>query len=152
MRVWILAGLVVIEKAQLAAQLANHLHLRDEAVALIDNLARLPIDGETTDVAPQRVEGDLLPTLPEVLDAQEADTVVVALSEQATPEPIFTAVDRLQQQRNHEITLFALIDTRTCDCFPQVRQGFEEIADEVLMLPIELEEVLARVAALDPPD
>jgi hypothetical protein len=44
-----------------------------------------------------------------------------------------------------EIQLLALIDLRTCDCFPTMRERLEAYADTVVMLPYNLEEVLSDV-------
>jgi hypothetical protein len=40
----------------------------------------------------------------------------------------------------------ALIDLRTCDCFPNLRQAFEEAADITVMMPYHLAEIVSYVA------
>ena len=143
MKVIVLTGLVSIEKAQLARELAKHF-LNDKSVIIIDNIARISVE-ELDGVLTKRYEENITKQLPEILHGQPSDIVIVALSEQAHPEKLFIALGDLQEQSEWEIYTLALIDTRTCDCFPNVREALELYADVSVMMPYELDEVLTYV-------
>lgn len=143
MKVIVLTGLVSIEKAQLARDLAGHFS-SDNNVTIIDNIARLAID-PINDAQIKRYEEDITKKLAEVLYAVPADIAVVAISEQAHPEKLFIALDDLQEQSDWQIYTLALIDTRTCDCFPNVREALELYADISVMMPYKIDEVLTYV-------
>ncbi len=142
MKVIVLTGLVSIEKAQLARDLANH--FSDKRVTIIDNIARLPID-PIDDAQIKRYEEDITKQLPEILHKVPADIAIVAISEQVHPEKLFIALDDLQEQSDWQIYTLALIDTRTCDCFPNVREALELYADISVMMPYKIDEVLTYV-------
>lgn len=145
MKVIILAGLLSVEKIELSRELAQHFSAK-KSVAVIDNIARMPVDNIEKSVSIRRVEGDSIAELLNILQETVADLVIVALSEQAHPEKIFIALDDLrEQQPDWEIYLLALIDTRTCDCFPNVREALEMYADVSVMIPYKLEEIVSYV-------
>ncbi|MEM9951318.1 MAG: hypothetical protein AAF846_06955 [Chloroflexota bacterium] len=144
MKVIVLTGLVTVEKAQLSLDLANKAVANGLSVKMIDNIARQPIVNNQH-LIEQRT-GDILPQLPAVLANTDADVVIVALSEQTHPEKLFVTLDALTEQfTDSDIYSLALIDTRTCDCFPNVRQALEMYADATIMLPYQLDEVLTYV-------
>ena len=143
MKVIVLTGLVSIEKGQLARELAKHF-LKNKSVTIIDNIARISIE-KLDGVLIKRYEENITKQLPEILHSASADIAIVALSEQAHPEKLFIALDDLQEQSEWEIYTLALIDTRTCDCFPNVREALELYADVSVMMPYELDEVVSYV-------
>ena len=143
MKVIVLTGLVSIEKGQLARELAKHF-LKNKSVTIIDNIARISIE-KLDGVLIKRYEENITKKLPEILHSTLADIAIVAVSEQAHPEKLFIALDDLQEQSDWEIYTLALIDTRTCDCFPNVREALELYADVSVMMPYELDEVVSYV-------
>ena len=144
MKLIVLTGLVAIEKAELALELAEHTMQQGQSVTVLDNIARMPL--QTTAVPVQRIEGDSLEQLSYWLTDVNSDVVILAVSEQVHPDTLFVMLDNLYNQFDTiEIQTLALIDTRTCDCFPHVRESLEEYADVVVMLPYSLDEVLNNV-------
>lgn len=148
MKVIVLTGLVSVEKADLVAELAGYSASLGQSVQLIDNIARQPLSktlANTQNIV--RVQGDDLDQLVASIAQASADVVIVAVSEQAHPEKLFLALDDLRDAFDTvEMITLAMIDTRTCDCFPNVRQALELYADVSLMMPYDLEQVLDYVA------
>lgn len=133
-----LAGLVTIEKIQLAIDLAQYYSQAGQRVTVLDNIARLRIDpvylsGETL----LRMPGDAVGALAGLLPTLAADVVLFAASESAEPEALFTALAELDP--SIQTTTLALLDLRTCDCFPHLRQTLEQHADYVIHMPYSLE-------------
>ncbi|MGJ3237414.1 MAG: hypothetical protein ACFE0Q_01785 [Anaerolineae bacterium] len=145
MKVIVLTGLVSIEKGQLAHQLAGHFSASERVVLLNNSMAQLSAPAERQ--IPVHALPDLaslVPTLHTLAD--QTDCVIVALSEQAHPEQLFVALDDLREQHDDwQVYSLALIDTRTCDCFPHVREALELYADASIMMPYQLSEVVAYV-------
>ncbi len=140
----VLAGLPSMEKALLAAELGAFWAQQGLAVTILDNIARLAIDPETVCGAQvMRVAGEALPHLAHLLAQTRADTVIFAVSETVPIDALFATLSALDGVR---VTVAALIDTRTCDCFPHLRAQLEADADVVIRLPYDLR---AAVAALD---
>mgnify|MGYP000583497064 CR=1 FL=1 len=146
MKVIVLTGLVSIEKARLTTELTDY--FKDDAtVAIIDNIARTAIEIEDKSLQIERVEGDVISELSQVVHQINADVIIIAVSEQAHPEKLFVAIDDLrEQQPEWDIYSLALIDTRTCDCFPNVREALELYADATVMIPYQLDGVLNYVS------
>ncbi len=138
----VLAGLVAAEKAALAVDLAHHYMAGGRQAAILDNIARVGIPAEDVPagVAYQRIPADLSDGLAAHVAAAHADVVIVAASEQIHPEALMLAVDALPAA--NDVQTWALIDTRTCDCFPQVRLLLEDYADAVYHVPVTIEEIL----------
>jgi len=145
-KVIVLTGLVSIEKARLTTELTDY--FKDDAtVAIIDNIARTAIEIEDKSLQIERVEGDVISELSQVVHQINADVIIIAVSEQAHPEKLFVAIDDLrEQQPEWDIYSLALIDTRTCDCFPNVREALELYADATVMIPYQLDGVLNYVS------
>lgn len=144
----VLAGLVAIEKMQLAVELAQQMTNSGQLVTLIDNIARLRIDPVwlSTEIL-IRQEGDIIPVLPNIIDNLAADTAILAVSENANPDDLFVALESLREiRRNLEIHTLALLDLRTCDCFPTLRATLEQYADAVLHAPFAVSDVLEALA------
>ena len=60
-------------------------------------------------------------------------------AESAQPETIIDTLDVLQAaQPDSNIKLIALIDNRTCDCFPHLRELLEATADLTLHAPFNI--------------
>jgi hypothetical protein len=144
MRLIALLGLVIVEKMELTAILAAQLVESGQRVAVIDNLSRLTLDpAQLSGAAYTRLADDLETILPPLLDDLEADVLLLAVSETTPPDDSFVLLDRLREIRpGLETQTLALIDTRTCDCFPQTRIALEASADVVVNLPAEFEAVL----------
>jgi hypothetical protein len=63
------------------------------------------------------------------------------------PDALFVLLDELREQNPAlEITTLALLDTRTCDCFPHLLVSLEEYADAAVYLPLETDEVLELIS------
>ncbi|MCU0512139.1 MAG: hypothetical protein MUE40_06160 [Anaerolineae bacterium] len=140
MHLVVLTGLVSIEKRDLALALAQSCLADGHRVALIDNIARLPVDPELTAGATLlRLQGDVTQYLATTLEHVAADVVILAASETAHPEALFSALAALAEARpGLRVRTAALIDLRTCDCFPNVRQVLERYADVIVNLPCDV--------------
>jgi hypothetical protein len=142
MKLIVLTGLVAIEKIQLAAELAQHF----PKARVIDNVARLAMSSEDFAQPIERVTGDILPELPALLAKSKAKVTILAVSEETNPQKLFVSLDRIGEMLpDLDIMTIAMIDLRTCDCFPHLREALEEAADISLLLPYNLNEVLAYV-------
>ncbi len=140
----VLAGLVAIEKMQLAVDLAQYWTDAGQAVTVIDNIARLRIDPVwlSSEIL-MRYDGDIVPLLPEFVAHITTEIAIVALSENSVPDDLFVVIDMLKETRQDlDIHTFALLDLRTCDCFPMLREVFEQYADAVLHAPFAVGDVL----------
>jgi hypothetical protein len=146
MKLIMLAGLVAIEKIELAQELAVYYQTQGTSVLILDNIARLPMNHENFSVPVQRIAGDITIELKGVLQSLEADIVLLAVSEQVHPENLFIMLEDLSDTLLEiEIRTLVLIDLRTCDCFPNVREILEQYADMLIQLPYKIDEVLNHV-------
>jgi len=144
MKLIVLTGLVAVEKGELALELADYFSQQGLSVTVLDNIARLPL--KQPSVPLRRVGGDIVAQLPYLLADIESDIVLLAVSEQVQPDSLSVALDSLYNQFDTiVIKTLALIDLRTCDCFPAMRERLEANADVVVMLPYNLDEVLNHV-------
>lgn len=142
MKLIVLTGLVAFEKIQLAAELAQ---VFPEA-RVIDNVARLAMDSEIFASPVERIVGDILPHLPRLLE-DLPEMTILGVSEEVNPHALAIVLESIMaRQPELEIITIALIDLRTCDCFPSLRQAFEETADVSFLMPYNLAEVLAHVS------
>ncbi len=130
-------GLVTIEKNQVAGDLARHFLANGLSVTLLDTGLTIPLEAAAGAVL-HRITGDTLATLP------QADVVLIAFRETANPEDIAVELADVKA----EMISVALIDTRTCDCFPHVREALEENADVVVYLPYVADELLQAIRML----
>jgi hypothetical protein len=147
MKVIVMAGLVTVEKIELASELATAFKKQVQSVVILDNIARLAIDQANFDVPVRRIAGDITIQLKDVLYNLDADIVLLALSEQVHPDDLFIAIDSLSDTiREIDVRTLALIDVRTCDCFPHLRESLEQNADVSIHLPYKLDEVLTHVS------
>ncbi|RMG85499.1 MAG: hypothetical protein D6712_09320 [Chloroflexi bacterium] len=146
MHVIVLMGLVSIEKGDLAIALAEHYTAQGKRVVVVDNLRRVGIDPEQLSAATYHaVRGELaaaLPTLP------AADVMIIATAEDAEPEALYIALQDWGAQQPHiSLETVALIDLRTCDCFPHMRALLEQLADTTLYAPFHLQDLFAEPGA-----
>lgn len=142
MNVIALTGLVCVEKATLATILAARAAAQGQSALVLDAIARLPIAPHTVAAPVVRVAADdLSQAVVQALHTRTPDVVIIATSEFMHPEAIFAALDALHSRFPAlALRIVALIDTRTCDCFPQTRAAFESYADTVIHLPTSFEE------------
>jgi hypothetical protein len=147
MQLIVLTGLVIVEKQQFTLDLARHYIAQGQPVAIIDNMARLTLDqSQIAQASYQRLEGDLDGQLAPLLSQSTAVVTILAASETLPPETLFVQLDALRDALSDiSITTLALIDTRTCDCFPQVRQQLELYADVVVNMPADPAAVIAQL-------
>jgi hypothetical protein len=147
MKLIVLAGLPVYEKAEFASELARMLLASGRRVTLIDNGAR-PVE-PPSGVTVRRIAGgcvccSLAEQLYQVMAEIDQGVAVLIASESAHPEALRLILENLRAgQPGLEFRLLALVDDRTCDCFPHVRQMLEDAADDVLYPPFAPEEALA---------
>lgn len=130
-RIIALLGLVTVEKIDVAVRLAQHM----PGCTVIDNIARMGIN---PDLLPEtvrymRVTVDLSAQLATIVEHTEGD-LLIAFSENEHPEASIAALDELSN-----ITVIALIDERTCDCFPELGQMLKDYADITLYPPFNLD-------------
>lgn len=134
MRLIVLTGLVVVEKLQMAVDLAWQ--NAAEPLLVIDQVSRLSLD--CTRLPEQarcvRLEGDLLPLLREAHEP----LVILAASESLAPDALFMLLDEARNALPAlSVQTIALVDTRTCDCFPTLREMLEAYADRTIYLPLD---------------
>jgi hypothetical protein len=147
MKLIVLTGLVAVEKMQLAEELATHFEKQAAKVHIIDNIARLSMKHDDFNVPVQRIVGDITIGLKDVLNNLDADIVLLAASEQVHPDDLFTSLDALSDiLLEIDIRTLALLDLRTCDCFPNLREALEQYADESIFIPYQMDEVLTYVS------
>lgn len=148
MNVVALVGLVSIEKIQLVIELATHYTWdTDKTVTVIDNVSRLAIDPvQLSDEPLIRVNGDVTEGLVDRLRNIDSDIILIAVSESAELENLFVSLDILTEQLPHiKLTTIGLIDLRTCDCFPHIRENLEDYADVHFLAPFNVNGILASI-------
>lgn len=139
----ILAGLVVVEKLALVRALTAVYAGR--GVRIIDNGARLALDADDWPAGVPVIRVESAAAIPAALAG--AEVALVALDETTTPDDLSALTDQIYDTIPHSmVRIAALIDTRTCDCFPALRSALEEQADYVVRLPADLT-AAARVIA-----
>jgi hypothetical protein len=144
MRLIVLMGLVTAEKIELVLELARQHADAGRTVTVIDNVRRLKVDrAGLASVELIRLDGDLRDHLVEVVESMTSDVVLLAVSETARLDDLFVLLNDLRDQLPEvAVQTLALIDTRTCDCFPQFREQLEDYADVVVNLPVGADEVM----------
>lgn len=148
MKLIALIGLVSIEKIELAIALATHYTWEsDESVMLIDNVARLAIDrARLSDEPLIRVKDDLSEKLVDVLQDVHTDVVIMAVSEAAELDKLFFNLEGLLvQMPDIDLRTLGLIDLRTCDCFPHLREKLENYSDVHFLAPFDVNAVIEAV-------
>lgn len=148
MKLIVLTGLVAVEKLQLAADLARYYIAAGETVTVLDHVSRMPLAEANLPPAVTniRLEGDLEPSLLHLREPA-SDVVILAASETLPPDALFVLLDGLSAQLpDLDVQTLALVDTRTCDCFPMMRESLENYADVTLYLPFTFEAVMRVLA------
>ena len=130
-----------------AADRAGGAGQEGKTVTVIDDLRRMPADDARFDGAARvRLSGDLRESLLPGLAEITSDVALLLVSETAWPDDLFTLLDEARQRIPAlDVYSLALIDTRTCDCFPEFRVTLEAYADEVVSLPAAWEDVVEGV-------
>jgi hypothetical protein len=138
MRLIVLAGLVTVEKTAGAVELTQYFARAGQIVTILDHASRIPVDAEGLGgVTLIRLEGDLQASLSLTLAGLSSEIAILVASESLPPDDLFLLLDDLRSQiPSLEMQTIALIDTRTCDCFPQFRVTLESCADAVVRLPV----------------
>ncbi len=76
-----------------------------------------------------------------------SEIIILTASETLPPDDLFVLLDDVKERRpDLAIQTIALIDTRTCDCFPQFRLSLEAYADRIIHLPAVWSDVVKEVA------
>ena len=143
-----LTGLVSVEKVSLTKELATHFSAK-QAVTVIDNVARLTLDADDLpdNVSLMRHAGSDMQSLENAIGQVNSEVMIVAITEQAHPEKLFVSIENLRERLpDAAIFTLAMIDTRTCDCFPNVRAALEMYADVTVMMPYDVESVIDYVS------
>lgn len=143
-----LVGLVSIEKIQLTIDLATHYTWEtDQTVTVIDNVARLAIDpAQLSDEPLLRITGDITKTLTDTLRDVDTDIIIIAVSESAELDTLFVSLDIMSETLpNIDLTTIGLVDLRTCDCFPNLREKLEDYADIHVLAPFNAEVVVGAI-------
>jgi hypothetical protein len=140
MELIVLTGLVLVEKINLTIDLARHFQQAGRTVTVLDNVSRLPIAWDRFEpvVRLDDLQRDLQPALAQVA----SEVALLAVSETVPPDDLLLLLDDLPEVN---VQIIALIDTRTCDCFPQLRVILEDHADVVIHLPVEFAEVVEQL-------
>jgi hypothetical protein len=139
MMVILLAGLVVVEKIELALALAAHdtALVIDAGVQMPVSPDRLPPGTQLQQVAPTGILAAL---------ATAPERVIIALPASFAPAELSGLIDQIYATITpDDVHTLALIDTRTCDCFPTLRQALEAEADQVIRLPVDMAAVAAEL-------
>lgn len=147
MKVIALAGLVSIEKIQLTIDLATYYTWQtQQSVTIVDNIARLAIDPvQLSDETLIRITGDITDTLADVLRDIDSDIVILAISESAELDNLFITLDIVSENLPIELISIGLVDLRTCDCFPHLREKIEDYANVHLLAPFNVDDVVALI-------
>lgn len=145
MKVVALIGLLSIEKIQLTIDLATHFTWNmNQSVTIIDNVSRMAIDPVHLNDEPLiRIKGDITQNLTDTLATIQSDIVLIAVSETAELDSLFITLDMMTGQLPQvDLITIGLIDLRTCDCFPHLREKLEDYADVGFLAPFDVDEVL----------
>mgnify|MGYP003640109779 CR=1 FL=1 len=148
MKVVVLIGLVSIEKIQLVIELATHYTWEtDKTVTVIDNVARLAIDPvQLSDEPLIRVNNDITEGLTDRIRDINSDIVLIAVSESAELDNLFVSLDIMTEALPHvDLLTIGLIDLRTCDCFPNIREKLEDYADVHFLAPFDVDGVIGVI-------
>jgi len=148
MKVVALVGLVSIEKIQLVTDLATHYTWNtDKTVTVIDNVARMAIDPvQLSDEPLIRINGDLTVGLVDTIRDIGSDIVLIAVSESAELDKLFISLDIMTEEHPHiNLLTVGLVDLRTCDCFPQIRENLEDYSDVHFLAPFDVNTIIGVI-------
>lgn len=137
-RLIVLTGLVTVEKIDLGLALAHHFATR-EPVALVDHMGSINIAQDRINASRIkliRLNESISQGLTAILYNARYRVILFITAPTIAPDILLTTLSHLQDTMpSLAIYTLALVDNRTCDCFPAVRQLYEETADAVVHLP-----------------
>lgn len=128
MRLIVLTGVASYPKTQIAQQIKA----REPQTIIIDNGEHLAFDG--ADICLESLGGGLADVLGGV------DTALLIAAESINPEHLLALLDSLHDDYDDlHITTIAVIDDRTCACFPHLEDMLRGYADVTLEPPFDLD-------------
>ncbi len=140
----VITGLAGTEKARLTVGMAQALQATDQRVTILDHSENNPMHPLAT-LTITRVIHDLPGAISTALRTDNA-IVLLNAAESLHPETLYRLVyDGIDRMTSHsvDVRILALVDDRTCDCFPHLRALLEDHADLTLRYPFAIEEALA---------
>lgn len=151
MKLIAITGLAGLEKGRLTLDLAEHF-AQNGQVSIIDNGENNPLDSSRSAFPIMRIDGDLAPELASQLARLAmlgVDVALLNVAESLNPEHLFAILENsvagMEAFRMDDVRVVALIDDRTCNCFPHLHDLLESYADVTLRYPFTLQEALARL-------
>jgi hypothetical protein len=123
-----LVGLNTVAKAQLMRDLSAHFQEQ--------GLTTQQFDGSVTRFADTNIQTSV----------KSDDQITIWNTPQNTEMERLSSVLLDQEAQGVQPLTIALLDTRTCDCFPTLREEMEQTADLTLSLPFDLKEALWKVS------
>lgn len=141
MKVFALVGLVTTEKISFAEDLRAYYVQQSIPVKILAPHSSI-FDDAPPDTVGYRA-GAFEATLRHSIEDTPPEVLIAIVDEQIFPDDLIFELENLRiEKENLDIQTIALIDSRTCDCFPHVRQQFESYADYVIQLPYEPSEMI----------
>ena len=142
MKLIALTGIVGHQKAQFAVELAEALQNCGQRVGIIDNGDHSALLASQRVLIHRLTEGFDEPIYNEI-QRMACDVILLVVSESTHPESLVMVLEHLQERLpDLTIRLMALIDDRTCDCFPHLRWMLEASADITLHAPFAVQQIL----------
>lgn len=136
----IVTGVASYAKADFTEHLAQHALASGQSVTIIDQSEQknsAPIDGVT--YQPQA-------------DTLNDGTTLFNTAESLHPDAMLAVVDDLYGKYPAlEVKVLAVVDEKTCDCFPNLRRILEDYADFAVRYPLDddaITEAIAQVEAI----
>ena len=150
MRLIAITGLAGIEKGRLTLDMAAHLQEHGQRVRVLDNAENNPLNdlhGYAPSLIPfERITDDLSVLLYShfaEISAQDTDIVLLNVAESLNPEQLYASLMGIPEISIDDVRVIAVLDDRTCNCFPHVYDLLEQFADLTLTYPFTLEEALS---------
>lgn len=142
MKLIALTGIVGSQKAQFAIDIAMALQNSEIRVGIIDNGDHSAIPAIQSVLIHRLIEG-FDERIYNEIQRMACDVILLVVSESTHPESLVMVLERLQDLLpDLTISLMALIDDRTCDCFPHLRMLLEDFADITLHAPFDVNQIL----------
>jgi hypothetical protein len=137
-----LTGIIGHQKAQFAVEIARALQDSGQHVGIIDNGDYSAIPTGRGVLTHRLIEGFDEHIYNEIQE-MACDVILLVVSESTHPESLMMALAHLQHLLP-ELTIrsVALVDDRTCDCFPHLRSMLEDSADITLHAPFDVNQLL----------
>ncbi|GAB1420943.1 hypothetical protein MASR2M15_10710 [Anaerolineales bacterium] len=137
MKMSLLLGLVMVEKAQYALHLMEETLKANGSVQIVDNMVGIGISPEAvaTGVTYLHVAGDIRYDLALLVEEAEVDHLIIAVSEHCNLPALFSEIANFSFTHSDlTVECIGLIDLRTCDCFPNLRELLERECDHIITL------------------